>query len=86
MSPRHPRNNFLGVNHESVGAAESRKERFWSVKNDTGGGAASVLFDYEFCAAGEENQLESPRELRRLLTLRRWSYEQEIKPFFPRGT
>ena len=25
---------------------------------------------------------ESPRELRRLQTLRRWSHEQEIKPFF----
>jgi hypothetical protein len=28
---------------------------------------------------------ESPRVLRRLHTLRRWSYEQEIKPFFTRG-
>ena len=28
---------------------------------------------------------ESPRELRRLFTLRRWSHEQEIKPFSPRG-
>jgi hypothetical protein len=29
--------------------------------------------------------LESPRILRRLHTLRRWSHEQEIKPFFTRG-
>jgi len=29
--------------------------------------------------------LESPRILRRLQTLRRWSYEQEIKSFFTRG-
>jgi len=28
---------------------------------------------------------ESPRELRRLQTLRRWSHEQEIKPFFTRS-
>ena len=28
---------------------------------------------------------ESPRILRRLHTLRRWSHEQEIKPFFTRG-
>ena len=28
---------------------------------------------------------ESPRVLRRLHTLRRWSNEQEIKPFFTRG-
>lgn len=31
--------------------------------------------------------VESPRELRRLHTLRRWSHEQqEVQPFFPRGT
>ena len=30
-------------------------------------------------------QSESPRILRRLHTLRRWSHEQEIKPFFTRG-
>ena len=29
--------------------------------------------------------VESPRELRRLQTLRRWSHEQEIKPFFTRS-
>ena len=29
--------------------------------------------------------LESPRLLRRLQTLRRWSHEQEIKSFFTRG-
>jgi len=28
---------------------------------------------------------ESPRILRRLQTLRRWSHEQEIKSFFTRG-
>ena len=29
--------------------------------------------------------IESPRELRRLRTLRRWSHEQEIKSFFTRN-
>jgi hypothetical protein len=33
----------------------------------------------------EEIRCESPRVLRRLHTLRRWSHEQEIKPFFTRG-
>ena len=31
------------------------------------------------------NPTESPRILRRLQTLRRWSHEQEIKSFFTRG-
>ncbi len=31
-----------------------------------------------------EERSESPRILRRLQTLRRWSHEQEIKPFFTR--
>ena len=30
-----------------------------------------------------EDVSESPRVSRRLHTLRRWSHEQEIKPFFP---
>ncbi len=34
----------------------------------------------------ENMQVESPRELRRLQTLRRWSHEQEIKSFFPRSS
>jgi len=34
--------------------------------------------------SGREN-IESPRLLRRLQTLRRWSHEQEIKSFFTRG-
>jgi len=32
-----------------------------------------------------DGQVESPRILRRLQTLRRWSHEQEIKSFFTRG-
>jgi transposase len=32
-----------------------------------------------------EDSIESPRLLRRLQTLRRWSHEQEIKSFFTRG-
>ena len=32
-----------------------------------------------------EETLESPRVLRRLQPLRRWSHEQEIKSFFPRS-
>jgi electron transfer flavoprotein beta subunit len=32
------------------------------------------------------DRAESPREMRRLFTLRRWSHEQqEVQPFFPRG-
>ena len=35
----------------------------------------------------QRRDIESPRELRRLHTLRRWSHEQqEVQPFFPRGT
>jgi hypothetical protein len=30
--------------------------------------------------------IESPRDLRRLQPLRRWSHEQEIKSFFPRSS
>lgn len=40
----------------------------------------------ESIAMGDDEWDESPRELRRLLTLRRWSHEQqEVQPFFPRG-
>ena len=49
---RHPGNNFVSLIDESVGTVESREERFFNVKIDTDGEIASVLFDYEFYAAG----------------------------------
>jgi len=48
--------------------------------------ASTEVLRQRLIGRGRESEDESPRELRRLLTLRRWSYEQEIKPFFPRGT
>jgi len=49
-----PGNNFIGLIDESVGTVESREERFFNVKIDTDGEIASVLFDYEFYAAGKK--------------------------------
>lgn len=49
---RLPGNNFISLIDESVGTTESREERFYNVKIDTDGEIASVLFDYEFYAAG----------------------------------
>lgn len=51
---RLPGNNFISLIDESVGTVESREERFFNVKIDTDGEIASVLFDYEFYAAGKK--------------------------------
>ena len=53
---RIPGNNFLSLIDESVGTNESREERFSNVQINTDGEIASVLFDYEFYAAGKKTQ------------------------------
>jgi hypothetical protein len=51
---RLPGNHFISLIDESVGTLESREERFSNIKIDTDGEIASVLFDYEFYAAGKK--------------------------------
>jgi hypothetical protein len=51
---RIPGNNFISLIDESVGTVESREEKFFNVQIDTDGEIASVLFDYEFYAAGKK--------------------------------
>ena len=51
---RIPGNNFINLIDESVGTVESREEKFFNVQIDTDGDIASVLFDYEFYAAGKK--------------------------------
>jgi hypothetical protein len=51
---RIPGNNFVSLIDESVGTNESREEKFFNVHIDTDGEIASVLFDYEFYAAGKK--------------------------------
>ena len=50
---RIPSNNFMSLIDEAVGTSESRQEKFFNVQIDTDGEIASVLFDYEFYAAGK---------------------------------
>jgi len=51
------------------------------------GALSSAYYDYDAPVGKGTVQSESPRESRRLLTLRRWSHEQqEVQPLFPRGT
>ena len=47
--------------------------------------AERLLNQHRSTADEVYGKLESPRILRRLQTLRRWSHEQEIKSFFTRG-
>lgn len=50
---RIPGNNFVALIDEAVGTRASREEKFSNVQIDTDGDIASVLFDYEFYAAGK---------------------------------
>lgn len=50
---RLPNNHFIGLIDEALATTETREERFSKLRIDTDGDIASVLFDYEFLAAGK---------------------------------